>query len=76
MNPRFLKLTKFIINPKYIQYIALEPNKIIIKTSVYYNTGTLILGTGTLTASNAEFVVINDGVDDTYNKVLKWIDEL
>ncbi len=73
---RFLKLSDFIINTKNINYIQSKPNQYIINMASNNINGSMIFGFGTINSSQYAITVINDNINNDYDIVTKWINNI
>ncbi len=73
---RFLKLSDFIINTKNINYIQSKPNQYIINMALNNINGSMIFGFGTINSSQYAITVINDNINNDYDIVTKWINDI
>lgn len=73
---RFLKLSDFIINIKNINYIQSKPNQYIINMASNNINGSMIFGFGTINSSQYAITVINDNINNDYDIVTKWINDI
>jgi hypothetical protein len=73
---RFLKLSDFIINTKNINYIQSKPNQYIINMASNNINGSMIFGFGTINSSQYAITVINDNINNDYDIVTKWINDI
>jgi hypothetical protein len=76
---KFVKLTKMLINEKYIQSIIIKPNKYFINlnsSKFYGSTWTIAaFGNGTISSYNSEIEVCETQNSDDYKILSEWIDK-
>lgn len=78
---RFLRLSNYVINPKYINKIEINTtkNKIIVNVlSTSFSgfiSGVYISGVGYIGSNDISYSFSRETNENDYNKILKWIEE-
>jgi hypothetical protein len=76
---KFIKLTKMLINEKYIQSIIIKPNKYVINLNsnkIYGSTWSIAaFGNGTICSYNYEIEVCETQHSHDYKILSEWIDK-
>lgn len=71
---RFIRLNKYIINPRFIEHIEIKENLYIVSLSNSSIDGTSICSLGWINSSFKQFTICSKNNPDDYKIITKWLD--
>ena len=74
-NLRFIRLNKYIINPRFIEHIEIKENLYMISLTIKSINGISILNSGWINSSVKEFRICSNNDPEDYKTITKWLDE-
>ena len=74
-NLRFIRLNKYIINPRFIEHIEIKENLYMISLTINSINGISILNSGWINSSVKQFGICSNNDPEDYKTITKWLDE-
>jgi hypothetical protein len=74
-NLRFIRLNKYIINPRFIEHIEIKENVYMISLTINSINGISLFNSGWINSSVKEFRICSNNDPEDYKTITKWLDE-
>ena len=73
-NLRFIRLKKYIINPRFIEHIEIKENLYMISLTINSINGISLLNSGWINSSVKQFGICLNNDPEDYKTITKWLD--
>ena len=71
---RFIRLKKYIINPRFIEHIEIKENLYMISLTINSINGTSFFNFGWINSSVKQFEICSNNDPEDYKIITKWLD--